>query len=143
MKQSVRLKAIVYGSDFRKNDAHLFAEFQKSRNFPGPLAANEVYLFVSGRENQLIWFLQSIATETARGLPMSFIDSRRWRFTRGTRWNPGLLTKYADACGLQLIGLKSFKEAFADNLQLRLAHEREVRAKYKAKKKTRSHTRGN
>ena len=98
----LRLKAIKLGVDFRRTESFNLAEFQKSSSFPGALAKNEVFLFVSMTGSQLLWILHS---------DEHVIDSRKWRLLHGA-WNPQLLQDYAACVGIQLQGIKSFAQQF-------------------------------
>ena len=72
----IKLKAIKH-ADFRKSEWTNYLEFKRSKKFPGELALNEAFLFISSTGNQLIWILNI----TNGPLNHSIVDSRRWRFT--------------------------------------------------------------
>ncbi|MCK5617304.1 hypothetical protein KAR91_86370 [Candidatus Pacearchaeota archaeon] len=106
----IKLKAIKY-VDFRKSEWTNYQEFKKSKKFPGELTHNEAFLFISNTGNQLIWMLN-----VANGpLGHRIVDSRRWRFTGTSSWNPLMLANYAEEVGIELIGIKKFQEIFAAN----------------------------
>lgn len=128
MSTALTLKAIRYGCDFRRADWRLYEEFSRCRNFPGELAPGECYLFVSSGENQLLWIMQQQYTENAQGWPLRFTDSRRWRFSGSTRWDPRKLRHYAGQAGIKLKGIGDFEVAFADQRvkMAELARERRL-----------------
>ena len=105
---NLRLKAIKFNTDFRKNEWTNFKEFKKSKRFPGELKANEAILFVSKSGNQLIWILNVADAESGRQI----VDSRRWRITGSQSWNPMMLQNYAEKVGIHLVGLKRFEELY-------------------------------
>lgn len=107
----LRLKAIRYNCDFRKNENSLYNEFKASQNFPGELAKGEAYLFVSASENQLIWFLNATEVEAGRKT-VGLVDSRRWRLLSHSKWHPMMLANYASDAGIELIGIRRFEEAY-------------------------------
>jgi hypothetical protein len=103
----IRLKAIKY-ADFRKSEWTNYKEFKRSRTFPGELGRNEAFLFVSGTGNQLVWLLN--IADGPMGHPI--VDSRRWRFTGSSSWNPMMLANYAEEVGIELVGIKKFEDSF-------------------------------
>lgn len=110
----IRLKAIKYQCDFRKNEVTLYEEFRKSRSFCGELGNNEAYLFISGSEDQLIWFLRSVEVQADRDAPVGVTHTQRSRLMKHTPWNPLMLQEYAQAVGIELVGIRSFEEAFKE-----------------------------
>jgi hypothetical protein len=108
--KKVRLKGIRFGVDFRKSDLTNYDEFKRSRQFPGELSSNEVYLFVSKSQNQLIW-IQHIST-LEEYTSKRIIDTRRWRIDGSHRWNFYMLAEYASQVSLNLIGIPTLKEHF-------------------------------
>lgn len=109
----LKLKAIVYSCDFRKNEWTLYDEYRASSKYQGELAASEVYLFISLSENQLIWFLRN--DEIARGGDkIGVVDSRRWRLRAQVLWSPQMLGDYAKQAGFELVGIRSFEQAFRE-----------------------------
>jgi len=110
---NLKLKAIKFDVDFRKNEWTNYQEFKKSKKFPGELANNEAILFVSKSRNQLIWVLNIFEDEKI------IVDSRRWRIFGGT-WEPLMLQNYAESAGLHLVGLRRFEEIYAAHREKRL-----------------------
>jgi len=103
----LKLKAILFNVDFRKNEFTNFQDFRKHKSFPGDLDPGEVFLFVSKGTDQLIWFMRHFSTEEEK----TIVDSRKWRMLHGT-WNPDLLANYAHEAGIELVGLRTFEEGF-------------------------------
>ena len=112
MKIPLRLKAIRYNCDFRKADWRLYQEFERDNGFPGALKPGECYLFISGCENQLLWLLNQQHTENSQGFPVTFTDSRRWRFSGTNKWDPTRLRHFAELAGIELVGIRSFDGAY-------------------------------
>lgn len=106
----VRLVAIRFNIDFRKSE---LTNYNIHKRTLPPLGTNESYLFVSKSKNQLIWILNFGSAKTVSGTETEVIDSRRWRLTRGT-WEPMMLADYAKAVNIELIGIKTFKEQYAE-----------------------------
>lgn len=109
----LRLRAIRYGCDFRKNEVTLMQECLSDRKFKqlGSLINGEVVLLVSRTENQLIWLFASPELTDQHGEPLAVIDSRRARLPR-SGWNPQLLGNYAKAVGIELAGIQNFEHAY-------------------------------
>lgn len=108
----LRLKAICYGCDFRKNELTLLDELRKNPKYKsvGELGANETCLFVSRTETQLVWLIGQ--KELLDGThTRNVVDTRRWRLLDGA-WNPAMLGNYAQAVGIELIGIRLFQEGF-------------------------------
>lgn len=114
--KKVRLKGVKLGVDFRQSDLTNYDEFKRSKSFPGELETNEVYLFVSKGENQLVWIYHVSTMEpfTTRKATQSkrIIDSRRWRIEGSSRWNFHMLAEYASMAELHLIGIPTLREYF-------------------------------
>ncbi len=108
MKQEYRLKAIVFGLDFRRTELTNYLEYRASKAFQGDLGSRECYLFVSRGLNQLIWVLDYRQEGDAGQM---LIDSRRWRITSGV-WSPELLGDYAAEAGIKLVGIRSFRKLY-------------------------------
>lgn len=117
--QKIRLRAIRYGCDFRRNEWTLYQDFRADKaRYPGELKPGEAFLFVSCTQDQLIWFLHADELERDGKTPLRFIDSRRWRL-QGTTWNPALLGNYAQAVGIELKGIRLFQDAFNEDRRRR------------------------
>jgi hypothetical protein len=108
----IRLRAIKFDVDFRKNEWTNYNEFKRSRSFPGDLKANEAFLFVSKSGNQLIWILNIIDSYVVSEgrVNKQIVDSRRWRITSSQTWDPLMLANYAIEVGIELIGIKKFED---------------------------------
>lgn len=144
--QSIRLRAIIYQADFRKNEVSLYEEFRRNKKrFPGELKAGEAYLFVSKEENQLIWFVAQpdAKLETATGKPIHVVQSIRWRMNRAS-WNPKMLANYARASNIKLAGIKDFETAYREERERKaqlsdiLGGKPKPKAKIKIKKKVKT-----
>lgn len=117
----VRLKAVIFGADFRKSEKTLFDNFVKSKEFPGHLKGNEAFLFISGLQNQLLWILNVEEVDklmTRNGNYTQYgetriFDSRRMRLESG-RWNPMMLGNYAAQAGIKLERVKMFQDQFKE-----------------------------
>lgn len=114
--KKVKLKGVKQGVDFRQSDLTNYDQFKRSRSFPGELGSNEVYLFISRSENQIVWIYNVSTMEpfTTRKATQSkrIIDSRRWRIEGASRWNFYMLAEYANMVGLHLIGIPTLREYF-------------------------------
>ena len=110
--QRVKLKAIKFGVDFRKNELTNYREFQKSKKFPGTLGKDEVFLFVSKSGNQLVFIIHTGEIETGTGLIRNMIDSRKWRIDGSSSWNPKMLQNYANELGMDLIGFRRLEDVY-------------------------------
>jgi len=119
----IKLKAIQFDTDFRKNEWSNYKEFKKSKRLRGELKANEAILFVSKRRDQLIWILNVGITGIDIGKPKEFIDSRRWRILGGT-WDPLMLQNYAEEAGIHLAGIRRFEDLYDSNRKKRLSKKR-------------------
>lgn len=128
--RKVRLRAIKYGCDFRMNEVSQWQALESDPRFAsvrkGGLGASDVVLFVNCGEDQLIWLLSQTSMTGPRDKALTLVDSRRWRILGG-RWNPQLLGDYASAVGLELVGVRMFGEAYAEERKRRqlLAADRE------------------
>lgn len=109
MKTQMRLKAIVFGLDFRKTELTNYLEYRSTKAFQGELGTTECYLFVSRGLNQLVWVLGFQQEDEGR----MFIDSRRWRITHGA-WSPDMLQEYAHESGIKLAGIRTFRRLHDD-----------------------------
>jgi hypothetical protein len=119
----VRLRAIIFDSDFRKNEVSLYEQFRRNKKrFPGERKAGECDLFISKQRNQLIWFVSETPLETTRGRPVVAVHSFRSRLDH-SGWNPQMLANYAKAVGIDLVGIRRFEDAFMDERK-RKANER-------------------
>lgn len=108
--KNVKLKKIEH-ADFRKSEATLFDDFIRRNKYLGSLKSDEVILFISYTENQLIWILNVTVTSSGRRI----FDSRRWRIEGSGTWNPLMVANYASEVGLALAGLKRYEEYFTDS----------------------------
>ncbi len=110
--QKVKLKAIEFDVDFRKNEVTNYNAFAKSKKFPGELKPNEAFLFISKSGNQLMWVLNVIEFDNERGRTIEIFDTRRWRILRST-WDPYMLQNYANEVGIHLVGFRRFEEVYS------------------------------
>lgn len=111
----LRLKGVITCS-FVRSEATNLDLYRKSGHYPGPLKNGEAFLFISKSGNQIIFIFKSISLEVAgqhrRGdgtTNRTVIDSRKLRLDGGT-WHPYMLQNYANAVGIDLIGLKRFEQ---------------------------------
>ena len=120
----IRLKAIKFGVDFRKNELTNWNIFRKSKDYKriGTLTRSEAVLFVSVSGNQLLFILNTTKLNRSyqRGgfiyelEPRQVIDTRRLRLEGTAPWNPMMLSNYAKSVGLELIGFKSFETQYRE-----------------------------
>ena len=107
----LKLKAIIPRTDFRKSETTIINEFRRSRSYPGDLASSECFLFLSKTGNQLLWFFDNGSSIEGIRSEIDITDSRKWRVSGGT-WHPYMLANYAEAAGIELVGIKKFEEIY-------------------------------
>jgi len=110
----VRLRRVERG-DFRTTERTMF------ENLPAALRrklkGSDAVCFVSGVGNQIVFVYGftnvGLTKATGRHKPRRYgiVTSVRLRLT-GSTWNPLMLANYADACGIELLGLKRFEEHY-------------------------------
>jgi len=115
---NIKLKAVKFDTDFRKNEWTNYKSFKKSKYMAGGLNKNEAILFVSKSRNQLIWIL-NVTEDDERPV----VDSRRWRILSGT-WDPLMLQNYAEEVGIHLVGIRRFEDMYDSNRKQRLSKKR-------------------
>jgi hypothetical protein len=106
-KIRLRLKGVVQCS-FQCSEATNLRLYRQTGYFPGELERGEAFLFVARGCNQVL-FLFADQQVDFDGVPRQVIDSRRLRLGTGV-WDPHMLQNYANAVGLDLIGIKRFEQ---------------------------------
>lgn len=112
----VRLRRIEWG-DFRKSAQTLFEELPQS--FRRTLKGNDAVCFISGNERQMAFVYGFVPVGKTKG-NVNY-ESRRYgivphvtlRLT-GSKWSPTMLANHANACGLELIGIKRFEDYYSE-----------------------------
>ena len=112
----VRVRGI-FAADFRKSPRTLYDELRSDKKlWQGDPKSNEVYIFVSGRGNQLIFVTGDHSIVNHRGTihesKQQLLDYRGWRM-EGSTFNPLMLENYANNVGLSL-GKKTLEEWYEE-----------------------------
>lgn len=108
----LRLKQIEQQVDFRCNDLTIFERWKGKDAFKVP-RQGETVLFVSKGGDQILWIIGYDAKVMVGKVERRRIETIRFRLSGG-KWNPLLLADDAERVGIELEGIKKFKEAFGD-----------------------------
>lgn len=110
MRASVRLRYVAV-ADFRKSEANNFRAIdQKIRD---QLSGSDVVCLRSQSGDQVVFVYAPSAVQNAAGADLEVVASTRLRLPKGRGWDPRMLSEYAAAVGLELIGLKKFADYLA------------------------------
>jgi hypothetical protein len=82
------------------------------------LGKSDVVAMVSGNGKQIVFCYahDSVGYTDGRGLARKtdVVQSLRYRITGGGSWDPIMLVNYAEAAGIELIGLKKFEQHYKE-----------------------------
>lgn len=115
----MRLKFIQH-VDFRKSEKTNFLMLQKAGSLPN-LGKNDVILLVSKSENQAV-FVYNIdnfnvrVSRRGKEKTINICRSERFRI-EGCRWDPRMISFYADKVGIKIDGLKRYEWYLKDRLK--------------------------
>ena len=105
----MRLRLIKHISFARSEDTNFEAVKSSLR---GKLDRNDVVLFVSLTQNQIMFVYNPTNVEIRPGATKEVLRSVRFRLRGRGTWNPLMLANYAAECGLKLDGIKRFEEHY-------------------------------
>lgn len=103
---NLRLVATV---DFRRGVPFHYDELRK-RKLLADISADEVILLISQTGLQVAFVFHEEQISSRNGDPVSAIGHYRVQLSRHTPWAPRMLSEYASAAGIELIGVKRFEE---------------------------------
>jgi len=110
----LRLKAVIQCS-FTRSEATNLELFRRASHFPGELAAEEAFLFLAKTGNQVIFIFRApVLRLEGQTKVRRVVDSRRLRISGGA-WSPLMLQNYANAVGLNLVGIKRFEQLYDES----------------------------
>lgn len=108
--REIRLKLFAHVS-FHKSEETNFNEFLKTK-YGSTIRKGEGVMFISKRDDQYVFVEPSEDFEevNAKGkkVRVKVLASQRFRI-HGAKWNPAMLSKYAERAGLRILGIKRFE----------------------------------
>jgi len=106
--RTMRLRHIETVS-FNYSEETMYAMVIKEYAHLATLGKNDVVLFRSVTGNQLVFVFGFSLLNTASKVEC-YLRSERLRLPKGREWDPLMLANYAQDCGINLAGIKTFKE---------------------------------
>ena len=108
--RELKLKAFAY-VDFRKSEKTNFEEFINS-DPSAKLRKGETVLFINQANDQYVFVeaADEFHEFDAKGsrVNVKVLASQRFRIS-GTKWDPMMLSKYAERAGISIVGIKRFE----------------------------------
>lgn len=107
---TIRLNLKLIASvDFRHGIPHHYDELRKKRMLRD-VADDEVILLVSQTGRQMAFVFREHEIHSRSGDTVKALAHYRIQLDRHTSWSPLMLSEYANAAGIELIGIKRFEE---------------------------------
>lgn len=115
--KELKLKTFVH-ADFRKSEETLFNEFLKTE-YGSSIKKGEHVMFISMSDNlyQFVEAPDEFDTINRRGhkIHVKVMASQRFRI-RGGKWDPLMLSVYAERAGYVITGIKRFESYFKERI---------------------------
>ena len=103
--QKLILKDDPMHVSFCQSEETIWDQYRRSKDYKGPLGANECYIFVSLQGTVMFAVLRD---------GEKVLDTRRWRRRDSQPWCKEMLREYGQEAGLDLVNVKPYAERFTE-----------------------------